>query len=49
MKKKIYQAPQMNVIIIQQHQSLLAGSVNANNLDGFGGWAGPYDGDDDAD
>ena len=49
MKKKIYQAPQMNVIIIQQHQSLLAGSVNANGLDNFGGWQGPYNSDDEAD
>ena len=49
MKKKIYQAPQMNVIIISQRQSLLAGSVNANGLDGFGGWQGPYNTDDVAD
>ena len=49
MKKRIYQAPQMNVIIIQQHQSLLAGSVNANGLDSFGGWVGPYNADDEAD
>ena len=49
MKKKIYQAPQMNVIIIQQHQSLLAGSVNATGLDNFGGWQGPYNSDDVAD
>ena len=49
MKKKIYQAPQMNVIIIQQSQSLLAGSVNSSGLDGLDGWGGTYDGDDDAD
>lgn len=49
MKKKIYQAPQMNVVIIQQSQSLLAGSVNSSGLDGFGGWQGTYDEDDDAD
>ena len=48
MKKKIYQAPQMNVVIIQQSQSLLAGSINANGLDAFY-WGGTYDGDDDAD
>lgn len=49
MKKKIYQAPKMDVIVIQQHQSLLAGSVNSSGLDGFGGWYGTYDTDDEAD
>ena len=47
--KKIYQAPQMNVIVIQQHHSLLAGSVNATGLDKFGGWQGPYNANDEAD
>lgn len=49
MKKNIYQVPQMTVICIRQRHSLLAGSANASGLDGFGGWGGTYDGDDDAD
>ena len=49
MKKKIYQAPTMDVIIIQQSQSLLAGSINAQGLTGLDSWGGTYDGDDDAD
>ena len=48
MKKKIYQAPQMNVVIIQQSQSLLAGSINANGLDEFY-WGGTNNDNDEAD
>ncbi len=44
MKKKTYQAPAINVIVVKHQCSLLAGSANATGLDGFGGYGG--DGDD---
>ena len=47
--KKTYQAPKMDVIIIQQSQSLLAGSINAQSLTGLDGWGGTYDYNDEAD
>ena len=40
MKKKTYQAPAINVIVVKHQCSLLAGSANASGLDGFGGYGG---------
>lgn len=49
MNKKTYQTPEINVMAIRQEQVLLAGSANAAGLDGFGGWGGVSDDEDNAD
>ena len=40
MKKKTYQAPAINVIVVKHQCSLLAGSANAAGLDDFDGYGG---------
>ena len=45
MKKKIYQAPTMTVVITRHRSSLLA----VSGLQNFGGSQGYYDDDDEAD
>lgn len=49
MKKKIYQAPTMTVVITRHRSSLLAGSPTVSGLQNFGGSQGYYDDDDEAD
>lgn len=49
MKKKIYYKPEMEVVPINMNQSILAGSVQANGLSGYGGWGGVSDEEDEGD
>ena len=47
--KKTYMHPTMKVVEIKQRQQLLAGSPTVNNLEGFEGYRGYSDGNDEAD
>ena len=46
--KKTYFKPEMEVVPINMNQSILAGSVQANGLSGYG-WGGVSDEDDEGD